>query len=87
MHHAFLFSVPVIVIIMIFGTTVAIHNQSTRLILSYRFVIFLFYSDAAVIIIINPRRVCAARVTVVVLCVCLSVHDHSALQATVRGGL
>ena len=27
--------------------------------------------------IINPRRVCAARVTVVVLCVCLSVSDYS----------
>ena len=32
-------------------------------------------------IVINPRRACAARVTVVVLCVCLSVclfvHDYS----------
>ena len=27
--------------------------------------------------IINPRRACAARVTVVVLCVCLFVHDYS----------
>ena len=31
--------------------------------------------------LINPRRACAARVTVVVLCVCLSVclfvHDYS----------
>ena len=26
------------------------------------------------IIVINPRRACAARVTVVVLCVCLSVR-------------
>ena len=28
-------------------------------------------------IIINPRRACAARVTVVVLCVCLSVSIYS----------
>ena len=28
-------------------------------------------------VIINPRRACAARVTVVVLCVCLSVYDYS----------
>ena len=31
--------------------------------------------------VVNPRRACAARVTVVVLCVCLSVclfvHDYS----------
>ena len=27
--------------------------------------------------LINPRRACAARVTVVVLCVCLSVYDYS----------
>ena len=27
--------------------------------------------------IINPRRACAARVTVVVLCVCLSVSNYS----------
>ena len=27
--------------------------------------------------VINPRRACAARVTVVVLCVCLFVHDYS----------
>ena len=27
--------------------------------------------------IINPRRACAERVTVVVLCVCLSVSDYS----------
>ena len=26
------------------------------------------------VIIINPRRACAARVTVVVLCVCVSVR-------------
>ena len=33
------------------------------------------------LVLINPRRVCAARVTVVVLCVCLSVclfvYDYS----------
>ena len=36
--------------------------------------------------IINPRRACAARVTVVVLSVCLSVCAHSilGLQATRR---
>ena len=33
------------------------------------------------IIIINPRRACAARVTVVVLCVCLSVR----LSTTILG--
>ena len=27
--------------------------------------------------VINPRRACAARVTVVVLCVCLFVSDYS----------
>ena len=27
--------------------------------------------------IINPQRACAARVTVVVLCVCLFVYDYS----------
>ena len=27
--------------------------------------------------VINPRRACAARVTVVVVCVCLSVYDYS----------
>ena len=27
--------------------------------------------------VINPRCACAARVTVVVLCVCLFVHDYS----------
>ena len=35
----------------------------------------------AVIIIINPRRACAARVTVVVLCVCLSVHYRLPYEA------
>ena len=38
-------------------------------------------------ILINPRRACAARVTVVVLCVCLSVCLSTtilALQATRR---
>ena len=29
---------------------------------------------------INPRRTCTARVTVVVLCVCLSASPHSNLQ-------
>ena len=36
-----------------------------------------------VIGLINPQRTCAARVTVVVLCVCLSTTIHS-LQATRR---
>ena len=35
----------------------------------YKYKIFLFQD----VVIINPRRACAARVTVVVLCVCLSV--------------
>ena len=34
--------------------------------------------------IVNPRRVCAARVTVVVLCVCQSVKSHLTSGATVR---
>ena len=37
--------------------------------------------------VINPRRACAARVTVIVLCVCLSVCVSTtilALQATRR---
>ena len=33
---------------------------------------------------INPRRACAARVTVVVLCVCLSVKSHLIYGASVR---
>ena len=32
----------------------------------------------------NPRRACAARVTVVVLCVCLSVKSHLTYGASVR---
>ena len=35
-------------------------------------------------IVINPRRACAARVTVVVLCVCLSVKSHLTYGASVR---
>ena len=31
----------------------------------------------APVLIFNPRRVCAERVTVVGLCVCLSVDDYS----------
>ena len=42
------------------------------------------------IIIINPRRACAARVTVVVLCVCLSaclfVYDYIFSDYRLRGG-
>ena len=34
--------------------------------------------------LINPRRACAARVTVVVLCVCLSVKSHLTYGASVR---
>ena len=33
--------------------------------------------------VINPRRACAARVTVVVVCVCLSVKSHLASGASV----
>ena len=33
---------------------------------------------------INPRRTCAARVTVVVVCVCLSVKSHLTYGASVR---
>ena len=32
-----------------------------------------------VIIIINPRRACAARITVVVLCVCVCLSGHAIL--------
>ena len=37
--------------------------------------------------IINPRRACAARVTVVVLCVCLFVCQHLFSHYRLRGGL
>ena len=37
--------------------------------------------------IINPRRACAARVTVVVLCVCLSVCPRLFSDYRLRGGL
>ena len=37
------------------------------------------------IMIINPRRACAARVTVVVLCVCLSVCLSVCLFTTILG--
>ena len=45
------------------------------------------YNVIMVEMLINPRRTCAARVTVVVLCVCLSVCLSAtilALQATRR---
>ena len=35
------------------------------------------FTDGECYIFINPRRACAARVTVVVLCVCLFVYDYS----------
>ena len=34
--------------------------------------------------IVNPRRACAARVTVVVVSVCLSVKSHLTFGASVR---
>ena len=37
--------------------------------------------------VINPRRACAARVTVVVLCVCLSVCPRLFSDYRLRGGL
>ena len=37
--------------------------------------------------VINPRRACAARVTVVVLCVCVSVHGSNLLVAQLRDKL
>ena len=37
----------------------------------------LINSSEIYISVINPRRACAARVTVVILCVCLSVQDYS----------
>ena len=37
--------------------------------------------------IINPRRACAARVTVVVLCVCLSICHPLFSHYRLRGGL
>ena len=37
----------------------------------------MYASYLSYITIINPRRACAARVTVVVLCVCLSVTHYS----------
>ena len=40
-----------------------------------------------VTIIINPRRACAARVTVIVLCVCLFVCPRLFSDYRLRGGL
>ena len=37
--------------------------------------------------IANPRRACAARVTVVVLCVCLSVYPRLFSDYRLQGGL
>ena len=41
----------------------------------------MFYRNTRARAVVNPRRACAARVTVVVLCVCLSVclfvYDYS----------
>ena len=34
--------------------------------------------------VINPRQACAARVTVVVVSVCLSVKSHLTLEASLR---
>ena len=45
------------------------------------------HKSVCVIIIINPRRACAARVTVagfVCLCVCVSVKPHLTSRASVR---
>ena len=35
------------------------------------------YMLGVLLCLVNPRRACAARVTVVVLCVCLFVSDYS----------
>ena len=51
------------------------------------FIILTAYIIIIVYIVINPRRACAVRVTVVVLCVCLSVGLSTTiltLQATRR---
>ena len=40
--------------------------------------------DPTVTVVINPRRACAARVTVVVLCVCLSVTLNLTSRVFVR---
>ena len=44
-------------------------------------------SPAQIALVINPRRACAARVTVVVLCVCLSVCLLLFSHHGLRGGL
>ena len=46
---------------------------SVKYIIIVHFVVF-SYSKSVHHSLINPRRACAARVTVVVLCVCLSVR-------------
>ena len=43
----------------------------------YAIVLNDIYTHRKLSTIINPRRACAARVTVVVLCVCLFVCDYS----------
>ena len=37
--------------------------------------------------VVNPRRACAVRVTVVILCVCLSVCQYLFSHYRLRGGL
>ena len=49
--------------------------------------LYLCMTDITVCTVINPRRACAARVTVVVLCVCLSVCLSVCLRLFSHHGL
>ena len=67
-------------VFLLLGSLPLAHNAFTSLLTVLRYIRCIRY-------IINPRRACAARVTVVVLCVCLFVclsETILALQATRR---
>ena len=38
----------------------------------------------ALVVVVNPRRACAARVTVLGLCVCVSITQHLTLYVIIR---
>ena len=46
--------------------------------------LFFLYHPYIPYFLINPRRACAARVTVVAVCVCVSVKSHLTSGASVR---
>ena len=49
------------------------HNEFLQSLLNFSVILRTCYSDIRHKLFINPRRACAARVTVVVLCVCMYV--------------